>query len=155
MRLLTLFVTCAILAFAQVNSGSIGGTVLDSSGVGVPNANVALVNEQTGVRLTGKATGAGNYLLAPLQRGRYTLEADAPGFKKTERAGLDLQVGDKLGVNLTLELGNLQETIVVKAESPLLVTTNASIGQVIDNTKIQELPLPGRNPLRLVQLAPQ
>ena len=58
-------------------------------------------------------------------------------------------------MDITLELGNVQETIEVKSESPLLTTTNASVGQVISNDKIMELPLPGRSPMRLFQLAPE
>jgi len=98
---------------------------------------------RTGVRLSAKSTEAGNYLFAPLQRGRYTIQAEAAGFKKTERPGLDLRMGDKLGVDIKLEMGNVQETVEVRAESPLLTTTNGSIGQVISNDKIMELPLPG------------
>jgi hypothetical protein len=155
MRTVTLFLASVIVMSAQVNSSSISGTILDPSGAGVPSATVTLLNEQTGVRLTAKSTEAGNYLFAPLQEGKYTIQVETAGFKKTERPGLDLQIGDKLGVNVTLEIGNVQETVEVKAESPLLTTTNASIGHVITNDKIMELPLPGRSPVRLFQLAPE
>ena len=155
MRTVTLFLACVLAVSAQVNSSSISGAILDASGAGVPMATVSLLNEETGVRLNARSTEAGYYLFAPLQRGKYTIQVEAPGFKKTERAAVDLRMGEKLGVDITLELGNVQETVEVKAESPLLTTTNASVGQVISNEKIMELPLPGRSPMRLFQLAPE
>ena len=154
MRLAVLLFALALTLFAQVNTSSVSGTVLDQSQAAVAGATVILINEDTGVRLTTKATEAGNFLFTPLQRCNYRLQVEAAGFKKTERGGLELQMGEKLGVNITLELGSVNETVEVKAESPLMTTTNASMGQVIDNQKILELPLPGRDPARLYNLSP-
>lgn len=141
-------------AVAQVNVGSISGTVYDPSNAAVPNAKVVLVNVDTGVTLTSNSTGAGNYLFAPLQPGNYKITVEASGFKTIERPGITLQVAEKLGLDLRMEIGAVGEVVNVTAESPLLTTTNANIGQVIDQRKIMELPLPGRQTIRLVQLAP-
>jgi len=139
---------------AQVNTGSITGAVIDSSGGLVQSAQLTLTNEDTGLALKGATTSAGRYVFAPLQPGRYRITVESAGFKRSERRGLLVQVGERLGVDITLEVGAVSETINVSEESPLLQTTNANLGQVIDQKKILELPLPGRDTLRLVQLAP-
>lgn len=144
----------ALPVAAQVNVGSITGTVTDPTGGVIVGAQVTLLNEQTGV-LQKTATGsAGSYLFLPLQPGVYRLSVEAPGFKKSERGGITLQVGERLGVDFRLEVGAVGEVVDVRAEAPLLTTTNANIGQVVDQRKILELPLPGRETLRLVQIAP-
>lgn len=139
---------------AQVNTGSITGAVVDSSGGLVQSAQLTLTNEDTGLALKGATTSSGRYVFAPLQPGRYRITVESAGFKRSERRGLLVQVGERLGVDVTLEVGAVSETINVSEESPLLQTTNANLGQVIDQKKILELPLPGRDTLRLVQLAP-
>jgi len=150
--LLALILAGALIA--QVNTGSISGTITDPAGAVVPGAKVALFNEETGVQWNTTSTAAGVYQFLALPRGRYRIEVTAPGFKKLERGGLEVQVGSKLGLNLQLELGAVSEVLNVVAESPLLVTTNANLGTVLDNRKILELPLPGRDPTRLFQTAP-
>jgi hypothetical protein len=137
-----------------VNIGTISGTVTDPSGAAVVKAQVSLVSRQSGLTLRVTSGAAGNYLFTPLQAGEYEIAVEAPGFRKATRGGLILQVGEKLGVNIALEVGAVTDVVTVTAESPLLTTTNANLGQVIDQRKITELPLPGRNTLRLVQLAP-
>jgi hypothetical protein len=147
-------VSLGAVTFGQVNVGSISGTITDPSGAIIANAQVALRNVQTGVLLTSASNAAGQFLFTPLQAGNYQLSIEAAGFKKLERPGLILQVAEKLGVDARLEVGALTDVVNVTTESPLLVTTNANIGQVIDQRKITELPLPGRQTIRLVQLAP-
>ncbi len=139
---------------AQVNTSSIQGALTDPSGAPVAGATVKLRNEATGVAATSTTTGAGNYLFPALQRGVYEVTVEASGFKSFRRAGIEVAVGDKVGLDIRLEIGNVSERIEVTAGAPLLNVTNASLGQVIDNKKIIELPLPGRDPNRLVQLAP-
>ena len=153
-RLLVFAVSLAGMLPAQVNTGSISGLVTDPANAVVVGATVTLLNEDTGVKLTTKTTSSGQYQFLALQRGRYALEVTAQGFKKTERGGLELKVGDKLGIDFNLQVGNVTEVLNVVAEAPLLITTNANLGNVIENKKIMELPLPGRNPTRLFQTAP-
>lgn len=158
MKTLSLVVTLLFFSLgaveAQVNASSIAGTVLDPSGAAIANAKVSLLNEETGVRLGAVTSAAGSYLFTPLQRGVYRVSVEVAGFKTFERGGLNLAVGEKLGLDARLEVGDVSQKMDVTAETPLLSTTNASLGQVIDNRKIMELPLPGRDPARLVQLAP-
>ena len=143
---------CALTA--QVNVGSISGSVTDPSGAAVANAQVLLKSQRTGVTLRAGSSSSGNYLFTPLQAGEYEVSVEAAGFKKASRGNIVLQVGEKLGVNFDLEVGAVTESVNVTGETPLLTTTNANLGQVIDQRKITELPLPGRDTLRLVQLAP-
>ncbi len=142
------------VSLAQVNVASIGGTVFDPSKARVAGAAVTLTNEDTGVALKTVTNETGAYLFTPLQPGRYRVKVEMPGFKAAERSGLLLQVADRLAVDFNLEVGALAESVEVTAESPLLVTTNANVGLVVDRQKILELPLPGRETIRLVQLAP-
>ncbi len=153
-KLLFLATVLSCALHAQVNTGSISGLVTDPANAVVVGATVTLINDDTGVRLSTTTTSSGQYQFLALQRGRYTIEVTAPGFKKTERGGLELKVGDRLGVDLKLEVGSVTEVLNVVAESPRLVTTNANLGTVIENRKIMELPLPGREPTRLFQTAP-
>jgi hypothetical protein len=120
----------------------------------VADANVTLTGQETGVALRTQTNASGIYLFTTLQPGRYELTVESPGFKRVERRNIGLQVGERLGLNFTLEVGAVSESVEVTAEVPLLNTTNANIGQVIDRQRIMDLPLPGRDPLRLVQLAP-
>ncbi len=141
-------------AFAQVNTGSLSGTVTDPSGASIANAQVTLTNTNTGISQTTTTSEAGTYLFTPLQAGQYRLQVEAAGFKKSERGSITLQIAERLGLDIRMEVGAVSDTVNVTSEAPLLVTTNANIGQVIDQQKILELPLPGRDTIRLVQLAP-
>ncbi len=154
MRLAALTILFSGGLFAQVNTGSISGRITDSSDAVVANAKVTLSNTETGVSARTETSSAGTYLFTPLQPGSYRISVEAPGFKTTSRDNLVLNVGDKLGVDLGLEVGQITETVDVKAETPLIQSENATVGQVIDNRKIMELPLPSRDPMRLAQLAP-
>ena len=154
MRILCLILLTGALLTAQVNTGSISGLVSDGSGSSIAGAVVTLLNTETGIRQTSSSSSAGTYLFTPLQPGSYTVRAEAKGFKSIERAGLRLEIAQKLGVDVQLPVGDAAETVQVTAEAPLLDTTNASVGQVIDRRKIMELPLPSRDPLRLAQIAP-
>jgi ribosomal protein S17E len=139
---------------AQVNTGSLSGTVTDPSGGLVPAATVTLTNPQTGIRQSAPTNSSGQYLFLPLQAGPYEIAVEAKGFKRAERKDIVLQVGEKLGLDLRLEVGANTDVVNVTSETPLLTTTNANVGQVIDQRKVMELPLPGRETIRLVQLAP-
>jgi hypothetical protein len=100
------------------------------------------------------ASTDGTYTLSYLLPGTYTLSAEAQGFKKLVRQGIELRVSDRLSIDLPLEVGAVQDTVSVTAETPLLETSTATTGQVIDRRRIAELPLAEGNPLTLVQLAP-
>ena len=139
-------------AFSQSFTGSILGVVSDTSGAVVPGASVTAVNAGTGERRSVQTTPVGQYTISALPPGNYSLEVGVQGFRKFMRAGLRVDVLQNVRVDVVLEPGALSEAIAITGESPLLETTNASLGQVIDNVRIVELPLNGRNALSLVSL---
>jgi hypothetical protein len=139
---------------AQETRGTIQGRILDNSGSTISGASVSVTNVATKVRSTGKTEELGAYNLPYLAPGLYTLSATAPGFKKTERSNIELRIDQRLQVDLTLELGNVKESIVVTAETPILETATANLGQVVDSRRVAELPTPDGSPMSLVYLSP-
>jgi hypothetical protein len=131
---------------AQETRGTILGRVTDSTGAIVPNATVRASNVATGVPAEGKSNAAGNYTLPYLLPGTYTIQAELAGFKKFVREGIEIRVNDTVEVNIELTVGNLSESVEVSAETPLLSTAESSLGQVIDQRRVQELPSFGAVP---------
>ncbi len=143
---------CMLLAAgvaAQEFRATITGHVLDQSGAAVPNITVQVKNIDTNQISTAATDGQGNYTVPFLRPGNYSLIVEAPGFKKFTREGLTLNVGQTAGINITLELGAVTETVNVVAETPLLETAKSDRGQVIDSQRVREFPLNARNPFML------
>lgn len=134
--------------------GRIGGRVLNVSGAAVPQVNIRLTNVDTGMTTSTVSNAEGNYELPNLVPGRYKLEAELSGFKRYERGPLQVRVGDVLSIDPVLEPGVVTESLRVTADAPLLETASSTVGLVVDNRRIQELPLPGGNPMYLVLLSP-
>src|SRR5215213_5474863 len=141
-------------AAAQEFRGSITGRVTDTSGAAVQGAQVSATNAATNNAVWATADETGDYTILFLTPGRYSLAAEAPGFKKLLRGDVEVRVGDKLTLDLTLEVGEVVETVNVVTETPLLEAATASSGQVIDRKRIAELPLSDGNPFVLSRLAP-
>jgi hypothetical protein len=133
--------------------GTITGEVKDSTGGVVPGATVTVVNKATNATRTTQSNAVGLFDFPALPPGNYTVTSELAGFRTATR-DLELQVQQTARVNFTLELGTLNETATVTGVSPLVETTNATIGTVIENRRIVELPLNGRNYLQLVALSP-
>lgn len=141
------------VVFAQTSSGSISGTVLDSSGAVVPGAQVRLTGSDTGDLVRELTTGADGRFAAPLLRPmNYTVEVTAAGFKKLARSGVLLRVDDSLDLRLLLELGSAAESVNVSASAELLEESSNAVGQVVAEQTMQQLPLNGRNYLQLGNL---
>ena len=139
-------------AFAQVDEGAITGTVQDTSGAVVPNADVTLLNIDQGITLQAKTNSSGGYTFSPVRIGQYTLTVSAQGFAKTTQKNLTVNVAQVLQVNVQLKLGAATETVEVSTAQPLLQTEEASVGQVIGQQEVNALPLNGRNFTFLAQL---
>jgi outer membrane receptor protein involved in Fe transport len=138
--------------FAQ--NAQVGGRVTDPSGAVIPGTEISVVNADTGVERKTASNDEGYYAVPLLQPGRYRLTAQKEGFKPLSRDGILLQVGDRVTLNLAMEVGVTTETVTVTAEVPLLRTEDAQTGLVIDNRRIMQLPQYNRNPLAFAQLAP-
>lgn len=139
-------------AFAQVDMGSLQGTVLDSSGAVIPNAKVSLTSQATNLTVTTKSNASGVYIFTPIRIGQYTVTAEAPGFSKTVQSNLTVNVQQQLVVNLTLKPGAVTQTVEVTGAPPALQTQDASVGQVVNSRSVNNLPLNGRNFTFLAQI---
>ncbi len=145
----------AAVSPAQDPRGTILGRVVDTSGLAVPNVEVRAINIETRVTAAGRSNEAGNYSIPFLLPGKYEIRtAELAGFKKYLRTGLEVRVGDQVNLNVTLELGQVNESVEVREETPLLETASATLGQVMDQRRIRELPLMGGSPVELMLLTP-
>ena len=147
---------CALpaAAFAQQETATIAGTITDSTGAVVPHAVVVVTNVQTGITVRTTATESGSYLVPSLRPGDYSVAVESKGFQKTVRTGVTLQVAQVARIDVTLQTGGLTEAVEVVAATPLLDTLTSSRGSVIDQKKIVELPLNGRDYNQLALLSP-
>ena len=142
------------LALAQTPTGQITGRLLDPAGAVVPNGKITAINNETGVKTPTVSNGEGNYQVRNLIPGMYRLEVEAAGFKHYIRQGIELRVGDVLSIDIAMEVGGVAETVTVAAAAPLLESETASLGKVVDNRRINDLPVPTGSVYYLMQLMP-
>ena len=138
--------------YGQVDEGAITGTVQDSSGAVVPNADITLLNIDQGISLQTKSNASGTYTFSPVRIGHYTLTVSAQGFAKTTQKNITVSVAQVVQVNVSLKPGGATETVEVNTAPPVLQTEEASVGQVIGEAQVHDLPLNGRNFTFLAQL---
>ncbi|HLJ45248.1 MAG TPA: carboxypeptidase-like regulatory domain-containing protein [Bryobacteraceae bacterium] len=136
-----LFTVCAL---AQRDLGTITGTVTDAQGAAVPGARVTIVEDATGLSYNVQTNETGEYVRPLLKPGTYSVSVEAQGFRKTEQKGVIVTAGDRIGVNLALQIGNLSETVEVQAAAPLLQTETTSQGADLNVAAVSELPLGGQ-----------
>ncbi|MCS7026016.1 MAG: TonB-dependent receptor [Bryobacteraceae bacterium] len=146
--------TVTIPLSAQVGRAGISGAVTDPSGAPIANARVQVINAETNVASIAITNEAGFYALPYLSVGTYRVVVEQPGFKRAVRDGITLQVDQRAQVDLVLEVGSLTESVTVTGEAPLVDTGSSTIGKVIENRRIQDLPINGRNVLALTLLNP-
>jgi hypothetical protein len=151
---LLLLIACPLATPAQQESATITGEVKDSSGGLVPNATVTVTNVNTNISTNTETNDQGTYTVPSLRPGDYTVAVEKNGFSKTLRSGVTLQVNQFTRIDITLQAGQLSETVLVAGGAPLLETENSSRGSVIDQKKIVELPLNGRDYNQLALLSP-
>ncbi|MEX2262921.1 MAG: carboxypeptidase regulatory-like domain-containing protein [Bryobacteraceae bacterium] len=144
----------AIPALSQQVNGTITGHVADSSGATIPGVEVRLSNPETGMLRTASTGADGNYRFLVVPPGRYTIEVSQSGFKAVRREGIIVEADRSLSVPIALEVGAVTEIVEVQAGTPLLEPNTSSLGTVMDQRKVEELPLNGRNPLGLANLIP-
>src|SRR5436190_6814963 len=148
--LLIVFLSLANAAAQSVSTAQINGTVKDESGGGLPGATVSVTQTDTGLIRTTVTDETGSYVLQNLPVGPYRFEAELHGFRKFVQTGIVLQVNANPTLNVTLQLGQVAETITVEGTAALVETRNPGIGQVITNQQVVELPLNGRQLTELV-----
>ena len=152
-RSVWLFLALAYPALAQFTTASLGGIINDSTGAPVPDAKVTVRNLETGFVQSGASNSTGAYQLSLLPVGSYRLTVEKQGFATYAQEGLTLAVGQLANQNVSLKVGQVNEQITVTSEAELIQTRTATGGQLVDRKNIEELPLQGRRPERLVYLA--
>jgi hypothetical protein len=150
--MLLLLTVLAATASAQSTQGGIRGTVTDAQGAIVASAVVSLTNQATSEIRSTASNSAGAYDFASIVPGIYTLVVQAPSFKKFLRSNITIGTQEYLTVDVPLEIGAVSESVLVTAEVPLVETSNASQGQVLDNQKLVDLPNLGRNPFMMSKI---
>src|SRR5258708_403832 len=146
-------IACVSQSFAQTSAG-VNGIVLDSSGGIMPDTQVTVTNLETGAKREATTNESGGYQFTLLPPGRYSITALRQGFKRVTRDGIQLEVNQVARVDFSLEPGAVSETIGVEAAAPLLESNTSSVGQVIEQKAVSDLPLNGRNFAQLAILGP-
>src|SRR5712691_4683716 len=150
-RVLALLGVLASSAFSQ--SAQLTGTVTDPTGSVVPGAKVVATNIDTGVARATVANDRGNYLVTTLLPGKYRVTTEASGFKQVNRGPITLAIDQVARIDFILEVGETRESISVEATGVILDAATSTIGNVVENRQIAELPLNGRNPIDLLGLS--
>jgi Carboxypeptidase regulatory-like domain/TonB dependent receptor len=137
-------ISAAATSLAQVDTGSLVGTIKDSSGALLPGVTVTATNLDTGVNTVVKSGTTGDFVITPLHIGRYSVSAEATGFRKEVRRDLVVDVQQMIQLDFTLKVGSVTESAEVSGATPLLETESASLGDVVTSETVEELPLNGR-----------
>ncbi len=153
MRHVAALLLVSSLAWAQT-TGTINGVVKDSSGAAAPSARVTATNDSTGYQRQMTADSNGAYLIPAVPVGTYIVSAELAGFKKVQQANVAVTVDQNVRVDLTLAVGEVSETINVESEGSQVDTRQATISHIVDQKRVTELPLNGRNPAFLANLLP-
>src|SRR5438128_5976615 len=144
--------TC--LVFAQLPTGTILGVVKVPSGAVLPGASITLTNTDTALTRTGASTEDGSYRFPALPVGHYRLEVMKEGFSALSRTGITLEVGQEARIDLILEVGSPGQTVTVAEEAPLVQTSSSTLGGVVNEQQVSDLPLNGRNLVSLTLMQP-
>src|SRR4051794_20593857 len=147
--------TLLCAAFGQTtNNQSVSGTVQDSSGAIVPNATVTVVSEGTNLTRSAVSSENGSYFISNVPIGFYELTATAPGFKKYQVSHVEVTVGQQVALNVTLDVGSVNESVTVQADAVRVDTTSGEVSNLITGTQASQIQLNGRNFPQLLQLLP-
>ena len=137
---------------AQTTAGSIVGTVTDPSGAVISGASITITNMGTTIAVKATTDTAGDYVVTPLEVGKYSVTVEATGFKRSVRSDIQVNVQDRVRVDAKLEVGQVTDTVEVAAAAPILETDTSYLGEVVDSQRIVDLPLNGRFFTRLAVL---
>jgi hypothetical protein len=153
-RLLCLLAALATGTFAQDARGTLLGRVTDATSASLPGVPVKIVNNATQVSVSPVTNAEGNFVAPYLLPGLYTVTVEMAGFKKFVSNEVQVRINDQVELNIQLQVGDVREIVEVTAETPILQTADASLGQVVDERRITDLPSFAGNPMDLVHLAP-
>src|SRR6202049_579701 len=151
---IAVLILLAIPAVAQLPTATILGVAKDTSGGVLPNATVTATNVETCLTRTVKTGDDGAFRLPELPVGHYEVRGEHAGFKTDTRKGITLEVTDQAVINLTFEVGSEAQQVIVTGEAPMVNTQDATLGGTVSETKMEELPLNGRNYIDLALYQP-
>lgn len=143
--------TCC--AYAQSSTGEIGGTVRDTTGGVLPGVSLTITHQTTGQERHVISDSGGGYVVPVLPVGEYAITAELPNFRRQVRRGLVLPVGRQINVDFVMEVGEINQAVTIEDSPPLLQAANAEVSEVVDNARITELPLNGRQFVDLTLLS--
>jgi hypothetical protein len=153
--LTVLALTLTSAAFAQRDMGTITGAITDAQGGVVPNAKITITEVATGIKYDVQSGTDGTYIRPALKPGNYSITAEARGFRRIEQQNIVIIGGDRIGVNLTLTVGDITQAVEVTAEAPLLQTESTTLGSDLNAKGLSELPLGGNRTFSyLARLSP-
>src|ERR1700736_3328983 len=132
-------------AYAQVAGATLTGTVKDSSGAVIPNAQVVITDVATGVSRTVSPGSAGLYTAPNLSPGTYEVRVSATGFRTAVQKGITLTVGAQQVLDITMQVGQMNQTVEVTTEAPTVELTSSTMSATVNSTTVRELPLNGRS----------
>ena len=150
----TALLASSLSLYGQSTYGSIVGSVTDSSGAVLPDANVTLTNVGTGEKRTQSTGSDGLFTFVNLFPGQYRIDVEKQGFKHFVRPEVTVEVQQNTRVDAALQVGEVSQVVEVTSETPLLQTESSSLGQVVEQRKADELPLNGRNIFNLIIISP-
>src|SRR5713226_1493191 len=151
---IALLLTLGAVPGSAQSIGTILGVVKDTSGAVVPQAALTITNLETGLSRTVPSGADGAFRAPALPVGRYDLRIEKTGFRTEVQRGLILEVGQELVVNASLQIGAVTQELVVSAEAPLVNTTSSSLGSMVNEQRMSDLPLNGRNYVDLTMIQP-
>jgi outer membrane receptor protein involved in Fe transport len=152
-RLVPIAMVLSVAAHGQ-SAGTIHGTVKDHTGLPISGAQVTAVHEERGTNRALTTDNEGNYVLAALPVGAYTIRVSAPGFKLFERRGVGLTANQNARIDISLAVGEVSDSVSVTADAPLVDGRSATVGALIDSRRVTELPIDGRNIIALAVILP-
>src|SRR6266481_5500312 len=144
-RFVVIILLIGVPVFARMETATLSGVIQDPNGRVVPDVEVTATRIETGTAVTTKTNGAGIYFFTGILPGHYHLMVRKPGFKEIAIKEFELYVQDKLEQNFSLEIGSVSESVTVTAQTPLLNTTDGSVGTAVDEHYIANMPLNGRS----------
>ena len=152
--LLATFVASSSVLPAQIGTATILGTVTDATGASVFGADVLVTHTETNRLIETKSSETGFFTVPGIPVGLYQVEVRMDGFKSAIRTGINLRVADRQQIDFQLEIGEIVESVEVVGQAPLVESSNATVGKVLENQRVKSLPLNGRSALALVVLTP-
>src|SRR6516164_3088350 len=151
---LALVLIGAPATYAQLSSASVTGIVRDASGSLIPNVRIVLKNAGTSVERVATSNSAGNYVFLNIAPGVYSLDATSPGLQVTQIPNFTLDVNQTATLDITMQVGTLQQTISVEAAGEMVQAATSELGAVVSTKQVLDLPLNGRNFTQLLSLTP-